>query len=289
MSVNIVTDESEHFETIAGFLSQESYMVVNLPLARAIGLKEAIVYSNMLSKYRYYSAHNALTEIDGKEYFYSTAEDLEKSTTLSRKQQDAALTTLCEIGLVSKKVVGQPPRRYFHLRMDNYGLQTILQTIQSEGKINLPKTDKLKCPKGTNEFVQKGQQNKYNKSLNKSLKENNSSEAGTLPFDLLPDGALKEALLEFRKYRSDVKNMTMSSMAEKKLITSLTNVYGDDTEAKVEAIDRAIVNNYQGAVFPGDKEKYLRSKQANKPRYNPMNPSGSRYTEQELDDLNLPF
>ena len=69
VSVNIVTDESEHFETIAGFLSQESYMVVNLPLARAIGLKEAIVYSNMLSKYRYYSAHNALTEIDGKEYF----------------------------------------------------------------------------------------------------------------------------------------------------------------------------------------------------------------------------
>ena len=289
MSVNIVTDESEHFETIAGFLSQESYMVVNLPLARAIGLKEAIVYSNMLSKYRYYSAHNALTEIDGKEYFYSTAEDLEKSTTLSRKQQDAALTTLCEIGLVSKKVVGQPPRRYFHLRMDNYGLQTILQTIQSEGKINLPKTDKLKCPKRTNEFVQKGQQNKYNKSLNKSLKENNSSEAGTLPFDLLPDGALKEALLEFRKYRSDVKNMTMSSMAEKKLITSLANVYGDDTEAKVEAIDRAIVNNYQGAVFPGDKEKYLRSKQANKPRYNPMNPSGSQYTDDEINKLDLLF
>ena len=288
MSVNIITNESEHFETIAGFLSQESYMVVNLPLARAIGLKEAIVYSNMLSKYRYYSAHNALTEIDGKEYFYSTTADLEKSTTLSRKQQDAALATLCEIGLISKKVVGQPPRRYFHLRMDNYGLQTILQTVQSEVQINLPQTDKLKCPKGTNEFVQKGQQNKYNKSLNKSLKENNSSETGTLPFDLLPDGALKEALLEFREYRKEKKE-NMSSLAEKKLINALNKTYDDDTEAKVEAINRAIISGYRGVVFSNDREKYLRSKQAAKPRYNPMNPSGSRYTEQELDDLNLPF
>ena len=105
---------------------------------------------------------------------------------------------------------------------------------------------------------------------------------------MLPDGALKEALLEFREYRKEKKE-NMSSLAEKKLINALNKTYDDDTEAKVEAINRAIISGYRGVVFSNDREKYLRSKQAAKPRYNPMNPSGSRYTEQELDDLNLPF
>ena len=43
-------------------------------------------------------------------------------------------------------------------------------------------------------------------------------------------------------------------------------------------------------LFSNKFESYLNEVVAfNKPSWNPMNPSGSRYTEQELDDLNLPF
>ena len=43
-------------------------------------------------------------------------------------------------------------------------------------------------------------------------------------------------------------------------------------------------------LFSNKFESYLNEVVAfNKPSWNPMNPSGSRYTEKELDDLNLPF
>ena len=128
----------------------------------------------------------------------------------------------------------------------------------------------------------------YNKPDKKPNKNTDVSENEVLPFDLLPDGALKEALLEFREYRKEKKE-NMSSLAEKKLINALNKTYDDDTEAKVEAINRAIISGYRGVVFSNDREKYLRSKQANKPRYNPMNPSGSQYTDDEIKNLKLRF
>ena len=262
----------------------------DVDIAKEVGIEGAVVLNNLYFWIKKNEANNQ-NFFDGCYWTYNSADAFSKLFPyFTARKITRILNKLKDDGWV---LVGN----YNKLAFDRTNWYTLtnkaLSILDNSPFDKNGKSNNQECPI-EKPIVSDGLSNSvqpipYNKPDKKPNKNTDVSENEVLPFDLLPDGALKEALLEFRKYRSDVKNMTMSSMAEKKLITSLTNVYGDDTEAKVEAIDRAIVNNYQGAVFPGDKEKYLRSKQANKPRYNPMNPSGSRYTEQELDDLNLPF
>ena len=60
-------------------------------------------------------------------------------------------------------------------------------------------------------------------------------------------------------------------------------------EAAIKQVGISVKRGWLDVVYEDTKEKYLRSKQADKPRYNPMNPSGSRYTEEELNNLDLLF
>ena len=114
------------------------------------------------------------------------------------------------------------------------------------------------------------------------------SSNATLFFDTLPDGKLKDELLEFRKSRKKMRKPTNDNI-ERRVYEDIVDCFGDDMEAAIKQVGISVKRGWLDVVYEDTKEKYLRSKQAAKPRYNPMNPSGSRYTEKELDDLNLPF
>lgn len=107
------------FTQILNLLRSDGSIVVNKTLARNIGLNEAIIYSELASKFIYYLNENKLTQ---DSYFYYTVEDMENDTTLTKYLQSKAIDKLVSLGLIDKKIrkaAGQEaPLRYFTINPD---------------------------------------------------------------------------------------------------------------------------------------------------------------------------
>ena len=87
----------------------------NRPIAHALGLGAAVVYSALISKWEYYFKHNMLDE---EGFFYSTIADLQESTSMGKRQQGNAIKVLTDAGLVEVCRRGMPAKRYFRVRDD---------------------------------------------------------------------------------------------------------------------------------------------------------------------------
>ena len=78
-------------DEIFKLLNPDNTVMINRPLAHALGTNEAIIYSALISKQVYYGQRDML---DAEGYFYSTIADLQESTGLTRYQQDTAIMNL---------------------------------------------------------------------------------------------------------------------------------------------------------------------------------------------------
>lgn len=107
-------------------MRSDGYITVNKKLAKAIGLHESIIYSELLSRYFYFANHNGLTD-DG--YFFNTIEDLEDGTTLTRHQQPKAINKLCKLNLIDCKIKGIPAKRYFKINENTNALLAVINEI----------------------------------------------------------------------------------------------------------------------------------------------------------------
>ena len=110
---------------ITNILNPNNTLSVNRPLAHALGVNAAIVYAALIAKQAYYEANEML---DGEGYFYSTIEDLEESTALSRTQQQRAIDTLLKANLIEFRLKGTPAKRYFCVIDDEMLLASLLET-----------------------------------------------------------------------------------------------------------------------------------------------------------------
>lgn len=137
---------------ILDFLASDNYIALNRDLVRLFGLQEAVLFSELCSEYRYWDNNNGLD--DG--YFYSTIENIERMTGLSRKQQDLAIKKLKEFGVIETKLRGMPAKRYIKINLEK------LEIVQ-KGQTRLSKRDKQDCPKGTTN------KNNYNKNKEKNI------------------------------------------------------------------------------------------------------------------------
>ena len=79
------------------FLRDTGSISVNKKLAKGIGLHEAIFYSELASKYKYFKDRGQLSEGG---YFYNTIENMKEDTTLSKYQQDKAIKSLVKFDLI---------------------------------------------------------------------------------------------------------------------------------------------------------------------------------------------
>jgi hypothetical protein len=120
-SMNIIYD----------FLRSDGSIVVNKNLSHAIGLHEAIIFSELLSKYNYFKDKE---QLDDHGYFYNTADHLRRDTTLSPKQQRKAIKQLEELGLIKTHLHGVPAKRYFKICEDIQVLSSIIKQYQQFGK-----------------------------------------------------------------------------------------------------------------------------------------------------------
>lgn len=115
------------FKAITKLLIADGSIIINRALAKEIGLHEAIVYAELLSKCNWYKANNKLN----KGWFFSTIEDLQDSTTLSGYQQRKAIKHLRALGLIDVKWRGMPKSRYFKIIEDS---EIILKLLSSKNK-----------------------------------------------------------------------------------------------------------------------------------------------------------
>ncbi len=96
-------------------LNHNNTVSFNRPIAHALGLAAAVVYSALIAKQVYYEQRNML---DNEGWFYSTIADLEESTSLSKRQQSGAIKALTDAGLVECQKRGMPARRCFRVYDD---------------------------------------------------------------------------------------------------------------------------------------------------------------------------
>mgnify|MGYP003121127577 CR=1 FL=1 len=91
-------------------LSSTAFIVLNKELARQVGLKEAVLLADLISKEEYFIA-NGIT--DG--WFFNTAKNIEQDTCLTTHQQSRAIKRLEDLGILETKVVGIPAKKHFKI------------------------------------------------------------------------------------------------------------------------------------------------------------------------------
>ena len=98
-------------------LNGNNYAVFNRNIAHEIGLNETLVLSEILDKYSYFKKEGKLVLAPGEkgEWFYLTAETIFERTTLTKKQQQAAIEKLIILGFIKKTGFGLPYQRHFQL------------------------------------------------------------------------------------------------------------------------------------------------------------------------------
>ena len=102
-------------------LSSTAFIVLNKELARQVGLKEAIILADLISKEEYFIA-NGMT--DG--WFFNTEDNIEADTTLNSYHQRKCLKTLKDKGLLEVKRKGIPAKQYFKINE-----QQVLQILNN--------------------------------------------------------------------------------------------------------------------------------------------------------------
>lgn len=160
--------------TLLALINPANTISVNRCLAHSIGLQETVVYQALIAKYIYWNQRNML-EPDGT--FFSTADDLERSTSLSEKQQRRLLKILTEKKLVTVTLRGCPPKRFMSINLD----VDIISHYIKDGQIKSARPSDLNVPDGQNQIRQNvGVNNSiYNLKYNNQKKEKRS-----LPFQL---------------------------------------------------------------------------------------------------------
>ncbi len=113
----------EKLSPIIELLRADGSIVVNKRLAKAIGLREAVLYSELISRYIYFKSKAMLSD---QGYFFNTIKDLEDGTTITRRHQDAAIKNLVKHGLIKVKLAGVPAKRYFRIQNDPEAIMALL-------------------------------------------------------------------------------------------------------------------------------------------------------------------
>lgn len=163
-------------EQIIKLLNSDNTVSANRLLAHALGIKAALLFNSLVGKQAYYEKHSM---IDSEGWFYSTIEDMQESTALSRCQQNKAIGVLVKAGLIDYRTGGVHCRRHFRVRNDTAQLEKYL--IKGAEKLNstLSEIDNAPCentayyPVENVQSTLQGIDNPFIYNLNNQTKENN--------------------------------------------------------------------------------------------------------------------
>ena len=117
----------------------------------AIGVNEALIFSELLSRQAYFAEKGMLDEGG---YFYNTVDDLRSGTSLSDYQQRSAIANLKKLGLIHIQVRGIPPKRFFKVIENSVALVNLLNQGKREAE-KARKPTKMPNSQETSELILK--------------------------------------------------------------------------------------------------------------------------------------
>jgi hypothetical protein len=103
-------------------LSSTAFIILNKELARQVGLKEAILLADLISKEEYFISKGMT---DG--WFFNTEANIEADTTLNPYHQRKCLKTLKTHQIIETKRKGIPAKQYF--KINEYQVMQILNNL----------------------------------------------------------------------------------------------------------------------------------------------------------------
>ena len=108
-------------------LRADAFINSNKSLRWALGIHEADIYAELLSRHFYFESRGELT-VDG--YFFNTVKSLRAGTAIDCKAQNKAIKNLRKIGLIDVILRDAPPKRYFKILEET----EILTNLIAKGK-----------------------------------------------------------------------------------------------------------------------------------------------------------
>lgn len=200
--------------SILDLLRSDGSIVVNKKLAHTIGLHEALIYSELVSLYQYWSSRDQLTE---GEWFFCTIDNLEENTTLKRDAQSRAIGKLEKNwGLIETKRMGLPAKRYFRiteeiLRMFSDKKSGKPTTARSKGSKDNEKEKVESKPRGCQVSglpttgIRENRQLEYGKTDTNNTRTNNTRINNT---DLKNKESINLSKIEEKKHFVTPENLT---------------------------------------------------------------------------------
>jgi len=117
-------------------LSSTAFLVLNKELARKIGLKEAIMLADLISKEEYFISKGMT---DG--WFFNTEANIEADTTLNPYNQRKCLKTLKKYEIIETKRKGIPAKQYF--KINEYQVLQILNNLSDKNLTTINKNKEI--------------------------------------------------------------------------------------------------------------------------------------------------
>ena len=153
---------NEKLNTVFDIINATNTVSANRYLSHALGAEVAIIYNALLAKYAYYSKHDMIPD----DWFYSTIDDLWRSTALSEKTQKRAIAILVKEGLIECKRKGMPAKRSFFIcnayekivALIEKGKEILGETTAETAKSKAIEGDSAVQPKRQNKNSRKSEQ-----------------------------------------------------------------------------------------------------------------------------------
>ena len=126
-------------------LSSSAFLVLNKEIAKQVGLKEAVLLADLISKEEYFIARGMT---DG--WFFNTEANIEEDTTLNSYHQRKCIKTLKGKGLIEVKRKGIPAKQYFKINEEQ--VLQILNNLSDKIHTTINKNKKIKI---TNKYFKR--------------------------------------------------------------------------------------------------------------------------------------
>lgn len=256
---------------ILSLLASDNYIVINRDLLKKYGINVALMLCELASEYNYFDQSGKLE--DGM--FYSTIDNINERTGLSKYQQSEALKVLDKIGIVKSVVKGIPAKRFFKIDVEELAKQIVNISPSSCKEIGKLDGEKVET-KNNNKKVLNKSNNLKDKESKKEDNNNTQIEhvekstcrkkKKTISYDeqiaeYTGNEELQNALKAFLQMRSFIKK-PMTEYALKLMLKKLDEL-GNTDDVKIAILNQSITHNWQG-IFPLKDEYTKQEKQPEK-------------------------
>lgn len=193
-------NHTESMDMLLNTLSQDSFLMISKALMETIGLSAAAVYSEMLSRYKYFAFKGQLKTFRnanapiGQLFFYATVDSLASKFKFSYKGQQNVLKELIALDLLYVHKAGCPSLNYYSFNTKT-AFMYMKKTIKYDDRSSLADLAELDCY-----FPLTNNNKKINNNNKESNKEENKNkeifnEDLELEFDLASESNLEDSFL----------------------------------------------------------------------------------------------